>query len=210
MVGPGSPRRRKADPAPPETPGFVVPIGPSLRRVGLEGNAARVALDGDRLILTGDRSGRLEIPARQVRSMRIGMYRSRWRPRPTYDTRIWRRGERLALAIAPPALGYGAYGPVMREFAGWVFADGGVVIRGYGLFGLIAQALIVTGGFSLITLALLGEALASGGVGPWIGAFVCAGLTLLLSKALILGQWPRRVTRPEQLDEFLPAREDAR
>lgn len=182
----------------------------AMRAVGLSGVTARVGLRGDTLVIAGDESGEIEIRPSEVDRMRISAYSSRAQPRPRYDTRIWRHGERTPLAIAPPLDRHGTYGPVMRTFAGWVFADGGQIIRGPGLFGVSVELVVMIGFPGLITLALLNEALASGGVGLWIVTFFSAGLTALLFKALSVSQWPRRVTRPEELDEYLPAREESR
>ena len=187
-----------------------MPLLAGLRAAGLRGENAHVRIRGDKLVITGDEAGGIEIAPHDVDRIRINTYSSRARPIPHYDTRIWLRGVWKPLAFAPPRHRHGTYGPVMREFAGWVFADGGKVIRGPGLFGLVVQTVLTIGIPSLVTLALLGEALESGQIAIWIVTVFCAGLTLLLFNALYLSQGPRRVTRPEQLDEFLPAREEKR
>ena len=190
-------------------PPFEVPLRRSLRRAGLRGSTAEVRLQGDTLILSGAEGGSLAIPPSAVECLRIASYSSRHVP-PDYEFRIWRAGERGSLVIATAPRRHGSYGPVMREFAGWVFADGGRVLRGPGLLRLIVQMIWTVGTVALFALVLLGGAIAEGKWWMWLITLFVAGLAVLLFVGLYRTSWPRRVTSPEQLDEMLPAREEVR
>ncbi|WP_114950995.1 hypothetical protein [Sphingosinicella terrae] len=190
-------------------PAFTVPLSRAMRRAGLRGAMAQVRLEGDILVLGGDGGGTLALVPGDVTCIRIASYPGRHRPT-GYETRIWRRQASGSLAIVPMNHAMGGYGPVMRRFAGWVFADGGSVLRGPSLPALLFQMAWTVGGIALIALLLLGGAIAEGLWWMWLIVALFAGLAVLLFVGLRRAYWPRRVIRPEQLDEFLPLSEENR
>jgi hypothetical protein len=201
-----------SDGAPPH---FAVPMRRAMRREGLAGSKVEVRLQGDTLVLTGDAGGSLSVSAAEVDRIRIASVRlppPRRSPRPPrtlYETRIWRSGNRARLLIGPPADRRGHYRAVMREFAGWVFEDGGKVLRGPGLATLLLQTVWATVPLGLIGLLLLGGAIVEGRPWLWLLAFFVLTLPVLLARRAYRRHWPRRVTRPEELDEVLPPTEES-
>jgi hypothetical protein len=191
-------------------PRFAVPLRRAMRREGLTGSKAEVRLEGDALVLTGDAGGSMRIPAPEVDRLRIAsllLPPPRHSPRPPrmlYETWIWRSGNRARLLIGPPADRRGQYRAVMREFAGWVFADGGKVYRGPGLATLIVKMAWIFVPLSLLGLLLLGGAIIEGRPWLWLVAFFVLALPILLARRTWQRHWPRRVTCPEELDEVLP------
>jgi len=170
---------------------------------------AEIGLEGDALILAGDQGGRLAIPAREVECIRIASSPARYGSA-SYETRIWRTGTPGGLAIVPVPRAPGSYGPTMRNFAGWVFADGGVVIRGPSLAAVIVQMTWTVGSVTLVAVVLLGGAIVEGKWWMWLIEAFVVGLAILLFVGLRRSYWPRRVSRPDQLDELLPPREESR
>ena len=195
--------RRKARPSLSEGPRFTFPLGKTLRGAGLQGAAVEVELEGKALILRGDGGGRLSIPAREVECMRIASYTARSHPT-SWQTFIWRSGERRPVAISPLSHEPGDYGPMMRTFSIWVSADGGRVLRGPGLTSLIIQMILTVGSVSLVALVLLGAAIVDRQWYMWLITAFVAGLAVLLFVGLRRTNWPRRVTEPDLLAEFLP------
>ena len=191
----------------PAEPAFEVPLLEAMRRAGLEGLMAEVRLDGDTLRLAGDRGGALAIPAREVDRIRIAAFRGRRGP-PLHETRIWRAGAEGSLLLVASPHHPGSYGPVIRRFAGWVFAEGGEVLRGPGMLSVIVQMGFTVGSTGLLTLLLLGGAIVERSVWMWLVVLFFASLTVLLFVGLRRSYWPRRVSSPEELDEFLPPREE--
>jgi len=170
---------------------------------------AAIRLDGDKLRLAGDRGGALAIPAREVDRLRIAAFHGRRGPA-LHETKIWRAGEKAPLLLVASPHHPGSYGPVIRQFAGWVFAEGGQVLRGPGLLSVIVQMGFTVGTTGLLTLLLLGGAIVEGSVWMWLVVLFFASLTALLFVGLRRSYWPRRVSSPEELDEFLPPREEQR
>ena len=193
----------------PAEPAFQVPLLEAMRRAGLDGSMAEIRLDGDTLRLVGERSGALAIRAGEVDRIRIAAFRGRRGP-PLHETKIWRAGERTPLLIVASPHHPGSYGPVIRRFAGWVFAEGGQVQRGPGLLSVIVQMGFTVGSTGLLTLLLLGGAIVERSFWMWLVVLFFAGLTVLLFVGLRRSYWPRRVSSPEELDEFLPPREEER
>jgi hypothetical protein len=197
-------------------PGFAVPLRRAMRRAGLRGSTAEVRLQGDELVLTGDAGGMILIPAREVDRIRIASIRlppprhSVRPPATLYDTKIWRSGERRPLLIGPPLDHPTRYGPVMREFAGWVFAAGGEILRGPGLFALTVEMVWTVGSVTVVGLLLLGGAIVEDRLWLWIVSAIVLALPFFLARRIYRRHWPRRVSRPEELDEVLPPREESR
>jgi len=84
------------------------------------------------------------------------------------------------------------------------------VLRGPGLLSVIVQMGFTVGSTGLLTLLLLGGAIVEGSVWMWLVVLFFASLTVLLFVGLRRSYWPRRVSSPEELDEFLPPREEQR
>lgn len=190
---------------------FPVPLRRAMRREGLTGSKAEVRLEGDALVLTGDGGGRLRISASEVDRIRIASLplppprHSTRPPRIVFETWIRRSGGRAALRIGPPGPGHGGpYRAAIREFAGWVFAGGGEVYRGPGLPTLIVKMAWVVVPLSLIGLLLLGGAIVEGRLWLWLAALFVLALPIWLARRIWRRHWPRRVGRPEELDEVLP------
>ena len=195
-------------------PYFAVPMRRAMRREGLAGSKVEVRLQGNALVLTGDAGGSLRVPAAEVDRIRIARVRlppPRHSPRPpktVYETRIWRSGHRAGLLIGPPADRRRHYRALMREFAGWVFAGGGKVVRGPGLAILLVQTAWAIVPLGLIGLLLLGGAIVEGRFWLWLVAFFVLALPIFLARRVYRRHWPRRVSRPEELDEVLPPPEE--
>lgn len=190
---------------------FTVPLRRAMRREGLAGSKAEVRLEGEALLLIGDSGGTIRISAREVDRLRIASLQlppprhSTKPPRTVYETWIRRRGSRAAVRIGPPGPGHGGpYRATIREFAGWVFADGGAVYRGPGLATLIVEMAWVVVPLSLIGLLLLGGAIVEGRFWLWLVAFFVLASPIVLARRAWRRHWPRRVSRPEELDEVLP------
>ena len=209
MTKPRPARRRRPPAASPEDRRFTIKLSRALRSAGLRGSAAEIGLEGEVLVLSGDQGGRIAIPAQEVERIRIVSYPARYVPT-DYRTRIWRTGEPRSLVIAPETRRTGDYGPVMRQFAGWVFANGGEVLRGPSLVRLLAQMIWTVGSLALIALVLLGGAIVEGRWWMWLITAFVAGLAGLLFVGLYRTAWPRRVTEPGQLDEYLPPAQETR
>ena len=160
-------------------------------------------------MLTGEQGSRLAIPAGDVACIRIAGFPVRYGPT-LYETRIWRTGKGRPLLIVPMPHQLANYGPAMREFAGWVHAVGGDVLRGPGLLALVVQTAFTVGSVALIALLLLGGAIVEGKWWMWVITLFAAGLAVLLFFGLYRTSWPRRVTSPDELDEMLPLREESR
>jgi hypothetical protein len=188
---------------------FTVPLGSAMRGAGLRGTMAEIRLEGDALILTGDQGGRLAIPARDVECIRVASHPGRYRST-GYETRIWRIGTRAPLSIVPMPHALGNYGATMRSFAGWVFADGGKVLRGPSLPVLIVQMTWTVGSVALVAVLLLGGAIVEGLWWMWLIEAFVIGLAILLFVGLRRSYFPRRVSRPDQLDELVPPAEENR
>ena len=193
----------------PAEPAFEVPLLKAMRRAGLDGAMAEIRLDGDTLRLSGDQGGALAIPAREVARIRIARFAGRRGP-PLHETKIWRAGEKAPLLLVASPHHPGSYGPVIRQFAGWVFAEGGQVLRGPGLLSVIVQMGFTVGSTGLLTLLLLGGAIVERRFWMWLVVAFFAALTVLLFVGLRRSYWPRHVCSPEELDEFLPPREESR
>lgn len=193
-------------------PGFAVPLRKAMRREGLAGPAALVSLEGDVLVLRGQERGQLRVPAGDVERLRLATLTlppPRFAARPPtklYEARIRRSGRRPRLLVGPTT-DRDHYRSIMREFAGWVFTDGGEVLRGPGLFELalrMAWAIVPLG---LLGLLLLGGAIVEGLAWLWLLALGVLATPFVLARRVARRHWPRRVTRPEELDEVLPALE---
>jgi len=75
---------------------------------------------------------------------------------------------------------------------------------------MIVQMTWIVGSVTLVAVVLLGGAIVEGKWWMWlIEAFVVA-LAILLFVGLRRSYWPRHVSRPDQLDELLPTREENR
>jgi hypothetical protein len=196
-------------------PRFAVPLRRAMKREGLAGSKADVALHGDTLVLMGDGGGRIRVSARDVDRMRIASLQlppPRHSTRPPailYESRIWRTGKRAPLLIGPPADRPDHYRALMREFAGWVFAEGGEVIRGPSLAALTVQMVWTVVPLSLLGLLLVGGAMVEGLVWLWLAAASVLALPFFLARWAYRRHWPRRVSRPEELDEQLPPPEES-
>jgi hypothetical protein len=97
-----------------------------LRRAGIAGRPT-VRLEGDSLIVTGAREGRLAIAPEQVERMLIACTRARHGP--LYETRIWRRGDEKPLLLMPRRSlddKIESYPDIIRDFARRVAERGGI------------------------------------------------------------------------------------
>ena len=194
-------------------PRFAVPLRRAMRREGLAGSRAEVRLQGDTLVLTGDSGGTLSIAAAEVERLRIAFHElppPRFVVRPPsrlYQARIRRRAKR-SLLVGPPSDRPDQYRAAMRLFAGWVFANGGEVLRGPGLAELILRLVWAIVPLTLIGLLLLGGAIVEGLVSLGLAAVLVLALPAFLVRRIHRRHWPRRVTRPEELDEVLPPPEE--
>lgn len=193
---------------------FAVPLRRTMKREGLAGETVAVSLDRNALVLTGDAGGLLRVPATEVERIRIATLllppsRHSMRPPTTlYETRIWRTDNRARLLIGPATDRPVHYRSVMREFAGWVFADGGEVFRGPGLAELILRMAWTIVPLSLIGLLLVGGAMVEGLAWLWLLAVSVLATPFFLAHRIWRRHWPRRVHRPEELDEVLPPLEE--
>jgi hypothetical protein len=195
-------------------PRFAVPLRAAMKREGLAGATVSVSLDGDVLVLTGEGGGLLRVPAAEVERLRIATVtlpppRHSVRPPTTlYEARIWRTGHRGRLLIGPSADRPHHYRSVMREYAGWVFAGGGEVLRGPGLGELVLRMAWAIVPLGLLGLLLLGGAVVEGLAWLWLLAASVLAAPIFLARRIRRRHWPRRVESPEALDDVLPPLEE--
>ena len=183
-------------------PGFSTGPNGTLARAGLTDVITRVALDGDRLVLTGAAAERLEIGAAEVTRLRLAEYPATARTRGYCETMIERPGGRILLTANRDDI---AYGRTIRAFALAVAAARGPdsVVRGPGLGSAIIMLLLTMGSLSLLMAFLLWLALWAGGWW-WVPVIVLAPLYAFAWRAQLDRQWPRRLRDPAELGIVLP------
>lgn len=183
-------------------PGFSTGPNGSLTRAGLTATITRVALDGDRLVLTAGAAERIEIAAAEVTRLRVAEYPATARTRGYCETVIERPAGRILLTANRDDV---AYGKTVRAFADAVAAAGGaeVLRRGPSLGTALIMMGLVIGSLTFLMAFLVMLALFFGGWW-WAPVLLFAPLYLLAWRAQIRQQWPRRVKGPAGLDAVLP------
>jgi hypothetical protein len=153
-------------------------------------------------VLTGAASERVEIAAAEVARLRLAEYPATASTRGHCEAGIARAGGPILLTANRDD---DAYGATMRAFAlAVVAANGaGVMRRGPGLGSAIVMMLLTIGSLTLLMLFLIALA-ALGGGWWWAAALLFAPLYLLVWRAQLHRQWPRRVHDPADLDIVLP------
>lgn len=183
-------------------PGFSTGSNGTLARAGLTGITTRVILDGDRLVLTGATTERLEIAASDVARLRLAEFPASARTQGFCEAAIDRPGGAILLTANREDVAYAA---TMRAFARVVAAARGIeaLRTGPGLVSAIILLLLVMGSLSFLAAFLLFLAITGGGWW-WAPALLFAPLYLIAWRAQLRRQWPRRVRGLADLDPVLP------
>ena len=150
----------------------------SLSRAGITGRPT-VQLEGDALIVSGAKDGRLTVRSGEVKRMLIAC--SRVRTGPLYETRIWRDGEAKPLLLVPRRSledKIEAYPDIIRGFARRVEESGGLDPIGIGRgHDAMRPALFMFYAF-FGALALFSFLVGVGGLWPFYGVAVLFLLAL--------------------------------
>jgi hypothetical protein len=200
----------------PGTPGpepaFAVPVTRSLRRAGVAGGSAVVALAPEAVRIVGEAGGSLAIPLPEVAKLRAGLAGSKSRIR--YELRLWRLGDAAPLRLDPAAqraeeLRYGAF---CRSLTGALARSGRIgavetgATRSWAAL-MIALGSLVALAFAATLLFVLQEHEQRLGL-PRAVAAAFPALFTLGAMAFVRWawsrHWPRPIARLADLERVLP------
>lgn len=179
-------------------PDFFTGSNGTLRRAGLTAVTTRVALEGDRLVLTGAAGERVEIAASEVRRLRCAEFPGSATTQGFCETAIDRAGGGILLTANRKD---DTYGRTIRAFAGLIPAE--ALCRGPDLGSALVMMALVIGSLTFLMAFLVALAWFQAGWW-WVPALIFAPLYLLAWQAQLRRQWPRRVRDLAELDTVLP------
>ena len=195
-------------PAASDTPsGFFARPHPSFDRRGVRGKQLEVHCHGSTLDVRGQDGARLEIPARNVARLRLGVTGSR--SGTYYLARVLTEGEAEPLFLCTAHSGGPGYAGTMRRFARAVAEAHGVeriehgTTRGDALF-LFLATLVVAGGATILAFTVWADE--GGAVFSWAFAAAMAALVAAMGWHSLRHADPKPLKSLDELERTLPRR----
>lgn len=179
-----------------------------LRRAGLAGRWMNAGLDGDRLVLSGEKGGSGSIALADVVRMRVGFNESR--NGDTYVVCLWRSGRAAPVRLAPfpPLHDPRAYAELVRQIARQVSARRGIASvetgsPGRSLGSILTMAVAVVASYFIAAGYLVDVPEASWW---WVPAIVAVPvlLELILLWRYLRVHRPRPIAELADLEPHLP------
>ncbi|MBO9622593.1 MAG: hypothetical protein J7500_07765 [Sphingomonas sp.] len=170
----------------------------ALEALGVKGSNLSVALEGDRLVLSGRDGGTVAIPAHAVERLRhFGteqVHELEGSIAATLEAKIWWSGSPRPVVLTAIAGQGGDYRATILDFAERVAAAHGPgrLQLGPGYATAIVNLLIVVPPCLLLFALLVGVSILDGGWW-WLATAVIAPLFLWLGGRNLASRWPRRV-----------------